>query len=331
MRFARHTLAHASSALVVTLALGCPDGRSDTTDADVPSSDGDIAYVDSPGSGDGGPVFCNGNPVFAGEPSLDLAIGGQSAEGAFVPFVDGQDIAFAWGFQGGVMITPSISAPSAISGPGETCVVLDIQNLEPEGASVFAEFPRFVVRLDAMPTGDRLEMYGVFDQIGWSAIPRDTPITLDVTMRGSRGAAHGTIDLVIVPSVPEHCDALPTTGMGCVYRQLPATGRITSIRARTADDFQPVCPATPSDPRIVEYELTIDEPYRDCARAPTRTMTLDVAGYAPPERCLADNALVVGSTFPVRFDEAIAGSCSPYMDVPMAFDAQPCEMACTGE
>lgn len=321
----RHTLTHASGLLVVALASGCPDGPS--------GADANLAYVDSPGSGgDGAPIFCDGNPVFGGEPSMELAIGGQNESGAFVPFVDGQEIPFRWGFQGGVMITPSISAPAEIARAGDTCVILDLHNDEPEGASVFAAFPRFVVRLDAVPAGDRLEMYGVFDQIGWAAIPRGTPITLDVTMRGSQGAAHGRIDLVIVPEVAEHCDALPTTGSGCVYRQLPATGRVTSIRARTESDFQPVCPASSSPAQIVEYELTIDEPYRDCTTMPTRTMmTLDLDGYAVPESCLSDNALVVGSTFPVRFDESIAGTCTPYMDAPMAFEAAPCAMACTGE
>lgn len=317
MRPARHTLAHAA-VFLVALAAGCPEG-------------GD--YADAPGTGgDGAPYFCNGNPIYAGEASMELAIGEQNEGGSFVPLASGDEIAFRWGFQGGVMITPSISAPAEIARSGDTCVILDLHNEEPEGASVFAAFPRFVVRLDATRAGDRLEMYGVFDQIGWDAIPRDTPITLDVTMRGSQGAAHGRIDLVIVPDTPAHCDALPTTGSGCVYRQLPATGRITSIRARSASDFQPVCPASPSAPQIVEYELTIDEPYRDCTTMPTRTMmTLDLDGYAVPESCLADNALVVGSTFPVRFDESIAGTCTPYMDAPRAFEAAPCAMACAGE
>lgn len=319
MFVARHNVAHAAGLFVVSLAIGCSDPH--------------LAYVDSPGTGgDGAPIFCNGNPLFAGEPSMELAIGGQSAAGSFVPYVDGQEIPFSWGFQGGVMITPSISAPAAISRPGDTCVILDLHNREPDGARVFEQFPRFVVRLDATRAGDRLEMYGVFDQIGWDAIPRDTPITLDVTMRGSQGAARGTIDLVIVPAVPEHCDALPTMGSGCVYRQLPATGRVTSIRARVEGDSQPICPASTSAAQVVEYELTVNEPYRDCSAMPSRgTMTLDVAGYAPTEACLTDNTLVVGSTFPVRLDESIAGTCTPFMIAPEAFATAPCTAACTGE
>lgn len=293
----------------------------------------------APSSTDAGPrvdapaISCGSGVLFAGEPT-ELAEVGRLADGVFTAWQDGDDVPFQWGFQGGVMLTPTVRAPTSIDASGERCVVVEIRHIEPEGSHVFDAFPSFVARLDATESGGALQLESLFDQIGWTEIPRDTPLTLDVTVRGTRGAAHTRLDVRVVPpgsGLPEHCDALPTQGEFCRYRSLPATARVLAIRPRTEADGDPICPAETRDPQIVEVELTVDAPYGDCTAYPTMTRTIGIQGYlAPPASCLAAIGLEVGSTFAATLDEIYVGGCSPITIRTAAFEDPACTAACLG-
>lgn len=293
----------------------------------------------APSSVDAGPrvdapvISCGSGVLFSGEPT-ELAEVGRLADGVFTAWQDGDEVPFQWGFQGGVMITPTVRAPSAIDADGERCVLVEIRHLEPEGSHVFDAFPSLVARLDAAESGGALQLESLFDQIGWTEIPRDTPLTLDVTVRGTRAAAHTRLDLRVVPpasGLPAHCDELPTTGTECVYRRLPATARVLAIRPRTEADGNPICPVETRDPQIVEVEVTVDAPYGDCTANPTMRSAIGIQDYlAPPASCLAAIGLEVGGTFAVSLDEIYVGGCSPITIRTAAFDDPACTTACLG-
>ena len=294
------------------------------------------AAPSSPDAGpqaDGAPITCGAGVLFEGEPT-ELAEVGTLADGVFTAWQSGDAVPFQWGFQGGVMITPTVRMPSAIDAPGERCVLVEIQHLEPDGGTVFESFRTFSTRLDATDAGGGLQLESLFDQIGWTEIPRDTPLTLDVTIRGTRAAAHARLDLRVVPpgsGLPAHCDALPTEGEFCRYRSLPATARVLAIRPRTEADGSPICPVETRDPQIVEVEVTVDAPYGDCTAYPTMTGTIGIQNYlAPPASCLAAIGLEVGGTFAVTLDEVYAGGCSPITIHAAAFDDPACTTACLG-
>jgi len=314
----RNSLAHASSFLLVASLVGCA-GSTPTGDAGPRP--------------DGAPVAC-GDPVFVGEPSMTADLGAYDGD-ALVPWVDGQDVPFVWGLQGGTMITPTVHAPAAINPAGASCVVVEIRNLEPEGGVVFEAFRALDTRLEAAVVGDQLEVRDLFDQLGWIEIPRDTPLSLEVTVRGLLGAARARVELRIVPPgapLPAHCEALPTHGIGCRFRSIPATATVTAIRAHTESEPWGTCPLGPQSPMIVEYRVSIDEAYRDCSSATMLDgLTLLVSGsYALPQACVEAASLSVGTTFPVTSDESFAGGCSPYSVTAPILDRPECGLACTG-
>jgi hypothetical protein len=283
---------------------------------------------------DGAPIItCGEEVLYSGEPT-EIAEIGEISDGTFTAWQSGDAVPFRWGFQGGVMLTPTVRAPTTIDASGERCVVVEIRHLQPEGQHVFDGFPSFVARLEAVESAGALQLASLFDQIGWSEIPRDTPLTLDVTVRGTHAAAHTRLDVRVVPpgsGLPEHCDALPTTGSGCLYRRLPATARVLAIRPRTEDDGDPICPAETLDPQIVEVELTVDAPYGDCTARPTMTRTFGIQGYlAPPASCVAAIGLEAGSTFAVTLAENYVGTCVPFTLDTAVFDDPMCTAACLG-
>ena len=320
MRMTRSNLAHTLVALTATVSFGCASARS-----------GDAGpFLDTPGGGgDGAPIPCGGDVIFAGAPTEALEVGALT-DGTFAAWSNAQEVPFVWGPQGGTMIVPTLRAASSLNRPGNQCVVVEIQNLEPMGGNAFADFRNFAIRLDASQEGDRFVVPDLFDQLGRMEFPRGTPLTIDVTLRGSQAAAHARLDLRVIPAgdpLPAHCEALPTTGSGCRYREIPATGRITAIRPATPADA-PACPAMTSAAMTVEYELSIDAMYRDCTTATTRNLTLDVQSYAVPQACLTANSLMVGSTFPATYAESFAGTCSPFSVTTNAFAMSPCTSEC---
>lgn len=320
MRSARSNLAHALLLLSASSSLACV--TSAPTDAGT--------YLDTPGTGgDGAPIPCRGDVIYAGPATEMLEVGALEA-GVFTAWANDDNVAYQWGPQGGTMIVPTIRAAASLNRPGNQCVVVEIQNLEPMGGTAFADYRNYAIRTDASQQGDQFLVSDLFDQLGRMEFPTGTPLTVDVTLRGSLGAAHTRLDLHLVPPggpIPTHCEALPTTGSGCRYREIPATGRITAIRAATPDDA-PACPAMTSPAMTVEYELSIDAMYRDCTTATTRNLTLDVQSYAVPQACLTANSLVVGSTFPATYSDSFAGTCSPFSVTTNAFAMHPCTTEC---
>jgi hypothetical protein len=293
----------------------------------------DPSSPDTGPRGDGAPISCGSGVLYEGEPT-ELAEIGEISDGVFTAWQSGDAVPFRWGFQGGVMLTPTVRAPTSLDATGERCVLVEIRHIEPEGSHVFDAFPSFVARLDAAESGGALQLESLFDQIGWTEIPRDTPLTLDVTVRGTRAAAHTRLDVRVVPpgsGLPAHCDELPTTGTGCLYRRLPATARVLAIRPRTEADPDPICPSETRDPQIVEVELTVDAPYGDCTASPTMRRTLGIQSYlAPPGSCVGAIGLEVGATFAVTLDENYVGTCTPFMLSTAVFDDPACTAACLG-
>lgn len=293
----------------------------------------------APASVDAGPrvdapvITCGSGVLFSGEPT-EVAEVGTLRDGSFTAWQSGDAVPFQWGFQGGVMITPTVRVPSTIDGNGEQCVVVEFQHLEPGGGHVFDAFRTFSARLDATEAAGGLQLESLFDQVGWTEIPTDTPLTLDVTIRGTRAAAHTRLDVRVVPpgsGLPAHCDTLPTGGEFCRYRSLPATARVLAVRPIMEGDGDPICPAATLEPRVVEVELTVDAPYGDCTSTPAQTLHLGIQGsHAPPAACVAAIGLEVGSTFPVTVDELYVGGCSPITIRAAVFDDPACTAACLG-
>ncbi|AKF09826.1 hypothetical protein DB32_006975 [Sandaracinus amylolyticus] len=282
-----------------------------------------------PGPHDGGPLPSTCEDLFEGEPELALEIG-RITDGAFTRWSDGDEVAFAWGPQGGTMIVPTLRADASLDPDDETpCVSVEIANLEPEGGTAFEGFRGARVALAGARDGDRVVVQDVFDQLGWIEIPRDTPLELDVVVRGRRAAAHGRVALTIVPprpAIPPECESLPTTGSGCRYRIVPATARV--VRISEASEGSAQCPAA-SDARFVETEVTIDPAYAACTTVTTRPgSALVLQQYLPSSACLESLGVVEGSTLDAELRVIFAGTCSPVLEQITGLDA--CGDACVG-
>ena len=310
--------------LVLAACSGSGEARDASTDARP------IGY-------DGAPPSCFGTRgFFMGEPTLPLELG-RSRGDTFEPWADGQEVPFVWGTQGGTMIVPTARASASLdASTGDTaCVLLEVENLEPDGGTVFASYRGFMVSTPAGRDGDVLEIRGFYDQLGNTEFPRGTPLDLVVTLRGSEAAARGRVRLSIVPDgpvIPPQCEALPVTGSGCRYRTIPAMGRVTRFEAAAAAEPSEVCSALPADPLIVEYELVLGEGYEECAtHASSAPRSLFVAGYLVPRACADDAGLALGSTFPIDYQEIIGGgTCSPVLSEVHALDDTNCAERCIG-
>ncbi|UJR86728.1 hypothetical protein [Sandaracinus amylolyticus] len=282
-----------------------------------------------PGPYDGGPPPATCDDLFEGEPALELEIG-RIADGAFTRWSDGDEIPFVWGPQGGTMIVPSVRADLALDPDDDTpCVSVEIANLEPAGGTAFEGFRGATFALTGSHQDGRVVVQDVFDQLGWIEIPRDTPLELEVVVRGRRAAARGRVALTIVPpgmAIPPECEALPVTGTGCRYRVVPATARV--VRIGPASEGPGQCPAA-SDARFVETEVTIRPEYAACSTTTTVPGSARIAGqYLPSTACLESLGVVDGSTIDAELHVIFAGTCSPLIERVTGLDA--CLEACVG-
>lgn len=300
MTRASHTSAHFAFVLtpMLTLALaGCPDTN---PSSDAGLRDGEVA------------LYCGGHRLSTATPDETLVVGTGST--ALEPWVDGQHVTYQWGFQGGTMIVPSFLAPASIDDTTDetACVVVEITN----GGDAFTGFRTLAQTTYATRDSRGLFLAAFFDQLGTADFPAGTPLELDVVIRGTAGASHAHLSLVLDPpgtGLPAECDALPTSGSGCTYVDVPATAVVTTLRTPTAADLEinAQCPAGLDTTHYAEFTVTLDSPYGACGTAPVGAQVLTTGGYLVPDTCFDTLGLSEGSSFPVVVQTQIRGTCSP--------------------
>jgi len=159
----------------------------------------------APACGDPPPSSCLDLVSFAGDPSTDAIL--LTPEGE--PWIEGGDVSFEMGGQGGFMVQPVIAIdPSTLPAgalptplPDHLCTDVEIDNIDPSGGDRFVGFETLnlsiSLRLNAI-TG-RYESTAIFDQLRWTSLPAGTPFGITVVIRAETFAAGAAYEVLLQP------------------------------------------------------------------------------------------------------------------------------------
>ncbi len=120
------------------------------------------------------PATCTAPPIRdfdAGGPGIDgttprtLTLG-SGEDASFVPFTTGASAPVIEGFQGGVMILPTLRIPALPSDGATLCLRVELRNRLSDGGEVF---PGVMADYTFTRVGDAFEAANIFDQLGFSA------------------------------------------------------------------------------------------------------------------------------------------------------------------
>ncbi|MEC7524122.1 MAG: hypothetical protein VYE22_29850 [Myxococcota bacterium] len=170
---------------------------------------------------------CRGLTYFEGDAEPGLVIG-ELRDEEVVPWEDGQDVTYEWGFQGGTMILPSLEIPASVTS-GDGCVQVRLRHREdPAHPGEAGDAPSHSYDwTDPMRrSGDRLQMRHLNDQIGWDA-PDGHRFVLEAEVRGVDFALRGEVSVRAVDEDGfDECDTIPTEyRFGCEVWMV--TGAVT--------------------------------------------------------------------------------------------------------
>ena len=244
------------------------------------------------------------------EPLDGLEVGAM-VDGVFVPWGDGDDVTYVFGFQGGAMIQPIVRVPESMAGDG--CVRVDVAHARddafpegPEGelddfssASFFQAFRR---------DGSGNVIAGpVDDQLGWNA-PDGLRLVLTVTARTTTWARSRTVRVRVVDADGfQECDLVPSQGLaGCTYRVFHGQATVTAIDA--PED------APCSNERVaVQYTFAPNDTSIAGCIDEDVTGTTDFAhSVSMSLGCIAEAGLAIGESFPIQWRLGSTPSCPPF-------------------
>ncbi len=151
------------------------------------------------------PGNCVSHEPFRGDPEAAAIL--LTMEGD--PWVDGEEVAFTMGGQGGFMVQPVIAIdprtlpegalPSPL--PERLCTDVEIDNIDPTGGDRFVGFETLQLsiplRLNAI-TG-RYESAAILDQLRWTTLPPGTAFGITVVVRAERFAASAAHEVLLAP------------------------------------------------------------------------------------------------------------------------------------
>ncbi len=303
------------SGLLSGLISGCDEPTASPDDAGEPIVPADAAE-DAPFEEfecDGGacrPRRCAYATYDESEPLEGLEVG-SFVDGVFVPWRDGDDVTYLFGFQGGAMIQPVVRVPASMAGDG--CARVDVENARDEA---FPDAP--AGELDEFGSARFLQLFQrdgeehvivgpLDDQLGWAAAD-GLQLALTVTARTASWARRTTLHVRVVDADGfQECDLVPSQGLaGCTYRVFYGTATVTSIDA-PAD-------APCSNERVdVRYDFAPrDEETAHCIDE-TVTGTTDLAhSVSMSLGCIAQAGLAEGASFPIQWRLGSTPECPPF-------------------
>lgn len=260
---------------------------------------------------DGGcwPRRCARVDYFEGDAEGELEVGTRQ-DGVFVPWVDGGDAVYTFGFQGGSMIQPVIRLPAELAGDG--CVRIETRHSRDPAYPDAPEdeldsFARATFYDIFAPAGDGFITAGPLDdQIGWRA-PDGVHLILTITASTTTWTRTRTLHLRVVDEDGfQECDLVPGQGLtGCTYRVFEGVATVESIDrldGATCDDRLPV-----------HYQFAAnDADHAECIDE-TRTETTDLRHSVEISLgCIRQYGLDVGETFGMQWRLASTDRCPPF-------------------
>lgn len=155
--------------------------------------------------GEPAPSTCVALEPFRGDPAVEAIL--LTADGD--PWVEGGEVAFEMGGQGGFMVQPVIAIDPRTLPPGtlpaalpeRLCTDVEIDNIDPTGGDRFVGFETMnlpiTLRLNAV-TG-RYESPAIFDQLRWTSLPAGTAFGITVVVRAEAFAAAAAYEVMLRP------------------------------------------------------------------------------------------------------------------------------------
>lgn len=155
--------------------------------------------------GDPPPSSCIELDPFRGDPNVEAILLTSDGEA----WIEGGEVTFEMGGQGGFMVQPVIAIdPDALPPgtlptplPDRLCTDVEIDNIDPTGGDRFVGFETLnlsvSLRLNAI-TG-RYESTAIFDQLRWTSLPMGTAFGITVVVRAETFAASAAYEVMLRP------------------------------------------------------------------------------------------------------------------------------------
>ena len=254
------------------------------------------------------------------------------------PVVDGGQVPWVWGPQGGSMVQPLLVFDGARVAAGTDVLITVRHSVDPAAPERFAPvsgFPEtsFPVRLTTDERG-RVVAGPLNDQLSWSAIDGARFLyDVEVSAPGLGVASRRAAVTLSTMAVADGCAAFPLEGSGCMYRAIPGIVVVPPIEpagpadAACADGARVKFVFTP-EPGDASRCLASEPAWAGSGRMLPYAATFSVfGGYAPPRACLDPLGIRESATLPARLLVQEVGSCSP-LSVRLEADTSSCEAMC---
>lgn len=259
------------------------------------------------------------------EPEPAPAPGGMTAvawdlRGPVSDLVDGADVPWVWGFQGGTMIRPQFRFPNDSAVVGGDTVDIRIRHLDVDGepSPVVDGFEEGIFIAEVWNDGSGLVVGPFDDQLAWSPIS-DTTVRIEATVEASTEShsVEATVTLYdgAEDEPPHPCEEFgEVSPVNCSYIPFPGTIAVTAIvddenAAGCNDPIQIRGTFVPdgSQSRAIESCHIESQAYAEAAFDEERT-----AEHPTIERdCAAGLGAVEGGQLAASYVVAVTGTCNP--------------------
>lgn len=130
-----------------------------------------------------GVAGCSNSPIVDGS----IIVGTRESDGTLTPYTNNGEVPLVWGFQGGTMITPSISIDGALATGDEAPFDVSVENVDATTNQRWPNYGGFTQRtMTFTRVGDRLVSYPIQDQLAFDDLP-GVRMKLRVTVSTPRG------------------------------------------------------------------------------------------------------------------------------------------------
>ena len=156
---------------------------------------------------------CSNSPIVDGS----ITVGTRESDGGFTPYTNNGEVPLVWGFQGGTMITPSISIDGALGAGDEVPFDVSLENVDATTNQAWSNYSGFAQRtMTFSRVGDRLVSSPIQDQLAFDDLPGQR-MKLRVTVVTPRGNLQHEVSFTLRSAgprprggcalAPMYCDA----------------------------------------------------------------------------------------------------------------------------
>jgi hypothetical protein len=154
---------------------------------------------------------CSNSPIVDGS----IIVGTRESDGTITPYTNNGEVPLVWGFQGGTMITPSISIDGALGTGDEVPFDVSVENFDAATNQPWPNYSGFSQRtMTFSRVGNRLVSAPIQDQLAFEDLP-GARMKLRVTVATPRGNLQHEVSFTLRSAGPRRRGACALSPMYC--------------------------------------------------------------------------------------------------------------------